>query len=298
MSVRATALARPAAATAWSQFLPWAAAGVLFVALFWAPMANTARVWWSDPDAGHGLLLGPLAVFLAWKRGLLVGRRAQPVLGSLMLLSAVALRYVSGLATELFTMRLSVLGAVLGLIVFAWGVRQLFHWWLPVGLVFLSVPLPEIVLSALALPLQFKASQMGAALLEWRHVPVQLAGNVINLPGHQLFVTEACSGLRSLSALLALGLLTGGLFLKTVTGRVLLFLIAIPIAILLNGIRVFLTGFFVYFVDPALGEGLMHYTEGWVMFVAAMAILGGVTWVLSQGEHTLEARLEARRAAA
>jgi exosortase len=215
-----------------------------------------------------------------------------------MLLSAVALRYVSGLATELFTMRLSVLGAVLGLIVFAWGVRQLFHWWLPVGLVFLSVPLPEIVLSALALPLQFKASQMGAALLEWRHVPVQLAGNVINLPGHQLFVTEACSGLRSLSALLALGLLTGGLFLKTVTGRVLLFLIAIPIAILLNGIRVFLTGFFVYFVDPALGEGLMHYTEGWVMFVAAMAILGGVTWVLSQGEHTLEARLEARRAAA
>lgn len=292
MSVRAgaNALARPATGLSATRALPWAAMAILFVALFWAPMANTARVWWTNPDAGHGLLLGPLAVFLAWKRGLVVGSRAQPILGALLLLAAVALRYVSGLATELFTMRLSVVGAAIGLIVFAWGVRQVLHWWLPVALLLLSVPLPEIVLGALALPLQFKASQMGAALLEWRHVPVQLAGNVINLPGHQLFVTEACSGLRSLSALLALGLLTGGLFLSTALGRALLFLIAIPIAILLNGIRVFLTGFFVYFVDPALGEGLMHYTEGWVMFVAAMAILGGTAWVLSRGEQALAQR--------
>jgi EpsI family protein len=32
-----------------------------------------------------------------------------------------------------------------------------------------------------------------------RHVPVRLAGNVIQLPGRTLFVTEACSGLRSLT---------------------------------------------------------------------------------------------------
>ena len=43
---------------------------------------------------------------------------------------------------------------------------------------------------------------MGAALLEMRNVPVLLTGNVIRLPGQELFVTEACSGLRSLTALI------------------------------------------------------------------------------------------------
>ena len=44
---------------------------------------------------------------------------------------------------------------------------------------------------------------MGAALLEWRNIPVELNGNVIQVPGRQLFVTEACSGLRSLTALVS-----------------------------------------------------------------------------------------------
>ena len=65
------------------------------------------------------------------------------------------------------------------------------HRWLPVVLVALSIPLPAVVLSWLALPLQLKASQVGPALLEARDVPIQLAGNVINLPGRSLFVAKA-----------------------------------------------------------------------------------------------------------
>jgi hypothetical protein len=43
-------------------------------------------------------------------------------------------------------------------------------------------------------------------------------------------------------------------------------------------LRVFLTGFTVTYVSPAFGEGVMHYTEGWVMFVIAFAILGLLAW--------------------
>jgi exosortase len=83
-----------------------------------------------------------------------------------------------------------------GITIYHYGFRQVLHWWLPFTLAGLAIPLPEIVTQALALPLQFRASKMGAALLELRHVPVLLTGNVIRLPGHELFVTEACSGLR------------------------------------------------------------------------------------------------------
>ena len=261
-----------------------------FVLLFWEPMRTLARDWWNDPEAGHGLLLAPLAVYLAYRRGLVAERRPGVWLGIALLVVAVALRYVSGLAAELFTMRASMFLALGALVVYAAGIRQLFHWWLPVALLLLSIPLPSVVLSSLALPLQLEASQMGAALLESRHVPVQLAGNVIHLPGRTLFVTEACSGLRSLTALISLGVLIGGLWLRAPLLRVLLVALTIPVAMFLNGIRIFLTGFLVYFVDPALGEGFMHYTEGWVIFAVAFAILGAFAWLFTHAENVFRRR--------
>lgn len=264
---------------------PLALAALAFSLLYAGPARTLMRDLWTNPDAGHGLLLLPLAGVLAWRSGISSRASPQPLFGLALLTMAVMLRYLSGLAAELFTMRLSMVLAALALVVIYAGVRQVLHWWLPVALVLLSIPLPVVVLGSLALPLQLQASQMGAALLEWRHVPVRLDGNVIQLPGRTLFVTEACSGLRSLSALLALGVLIGGLWLRHPATRLLLLLLALPVAIILNGVRVFLTGFLVYFVDPALGDGFMHMTEGWLIFVFAFAILGAISWLLLQVEQ-------------
>lgn len=125
---------------------------------------------------------------------------------------------------------------------------------------------------------------MGAALLEWRQVPVQLTGNVIHLPGRSLFVTEACSGLRSLTALLALGVLQGGLWLRLPAARMLLLIVTLPVAMAVNGVRIFLTGFLVFFVAPEWGEGFMHYSEGWVLFIFSFGVLGAFTWALMWAE--------------
>lgn len=280
----------PQAASRLSSWNPRGAAPAALTALaaavlFARPATLLARDWWSDADAGHGLLLAPLAVWLAWQRGLAPDRRPHIIGGTVLLVGAVVLRYLGGLAAELFTMRFSMVLAVAGLTVFVWGFGQLRRWWLPVTLLALSIPIPTLVTNALALPLQFQASRMGATLLEWRDVPVRLAGNVIQLPGRQLFVTEACSGLRSLTALLALGVLVGGLWLRSVPARALLIALAIPVAIAVNAVRVFMTGFLVYFVDPQLGEGFMHLTEGWLLFLVAFLILGAAAWVAASFEE-------------
>jgi exosortase len=264
--------------------LPAALAALAAAVLFARPASLLARDWWNDADAGHGLLLAPLAVWLAWQRGLAPDRRPHVAGGTVLLLGAVALRSLGGLAAELFTMRFSMVLALAGLTVFVWGFGQLRRWWLPATLLALSIPVPALVTNALALPLQFQASRMGATLLEWRDVPVRLAGNVIQLPGRQLFVTEACSGLRSLTALLSLGVLVGGLWLRSVPGRAVLIALAIPVAIAVNAVRVFMTGFLVYFVDPQLGEGFMHLTEGWLLFLVAFLILGAAAWVAASIE--------------
>ncbi len=257
-------------------------AGLAFAVLFWSPFITLLRDWWSDADAGHGLLLGPVAIYLAWKSGVDPDAKPQRLLGVAVLVAAVSLRYLSSLAAELFTMRASMLGAIVALVIFAYGFRQVIRWWLPFILLALSIPLPSVVLGSLALPLQLKASHLGATMLEWRHVPVLLSGNVLHLPGRSLFVTEACSGLRSLTSLLALGVLISGIWLRSPALRIVLVALAVPIAVLLNGVRIFLTGFLVYFVNPELGDGVMHYTEGWGMFVVAFAILAGLAWCLVQ----------------
>ena len=260
-----------------------------FVVLFYQPAVTLVRDWWLDPEAGHGLLLGPLAVWLAWReKGTGATPHASPLMGSLVILAAVLLRFLSGLAGEVFTMRLSMVAALAGLVLYFRGWPQLRRWWLPFALLTLSIPLPTLVTNSLALPLQLRASAMGARLLQLRHVPVILSGNIIQLPGHRLFVTEACSGLRSLTALISLAVLAGGLWLKQPVGRLVVLLMAVPIAIVLNAIRVFLTGFLVFYVNPKMGEGFMHMTEGWLMFALAFACLGGVTWVAARMERSPE----------
>jgi len=258
---------------------------IAFLALFGQPLVTLVQDWWNVPEAGHGLLLAPVGVWLAWRSGIRKDAAPNRALGIGMLITAVLIRYVSGLAAEPFTMRESMVLALAGLTVYHFGYRQLVTWWLPFSLIALSVPLPELVTQRLALPLQFKASQMGAALLTSRHVPVLLSGNIIRMPGHELFVTEACSGLRSLTALLSLGVLMGGLMLRSPLSRVALIALAIPVAIVINGVRVFLTGFLVYFVSPELGTGFMHTTEGWLLFVVSFVSLGAMTWILARGER-------------
>ena len=268
-----------------AKVLPAALTAIAFVALFIQPLTSLVRDWWSQPEAGHGLLLAPVAIWLAWRSGIRSDARPNHKGGIALIVFAVVVRYVSGLAAEIFTMRASMLIAVAGLTVFHYGIRQIVHWWLPFVLGFLAIPLPELVTQALALPLQFKASQLGTSLLELRQVPVRLSGNVIRIPGHELFVTEACSGLRSLTALISMAVLLGALMLRHPVSRVLLLLLAIPIAVLINGVRVFLTAFLIYFVSPELGTGFMHTTEGWLLFIVSLAILGGFTWLGTLAER-------------
>jgi len=263
-------------------WLPLGTALLLFSALYAKPAYLLVRDWtnFDNPDSGTGLLLAPLAFWFAFQTGLKATRKPAIALAVAFLLASIGLRYVSDLAAELFTMRVSMLIGAAGVILWFFGVKQLLAWWLPFVLLGLAIPLPELVIAKLTAPLQLVASRIGASLIEWRNIPVLLNGNVIRIPGHDLFVAEACSGLRSLTALVNLGVLLGAMLLAKPWSRVTLLVLAVPMAILINGFRIFLTAFLVFFVSPEAGSGFMHTTEGWLMFVIAFASLGAVASLL------------------
>jgi exosortase/archaeosortase family protein len=81
------------------------------------------------------------------------------------------------------------------------------------------------------------------------------------------------------------------MYLRTTAGRLAIVCLAIPLAILLNGLRIFLTAFLVYFVNPELGQGFMHKSEGFAMFVVALACLAGIATAARLLERALTRRL-------
>lgn len=259
----------------------------LLLAFIAPPFAGLARDWWVDPEASHGLLLAPVAVWLAWRAGVVRDATPSRAAGLIMLAGAVLVRYAADLSAEVYTGRLSIVIALSAIAVYHLGFRQLRAWWLPLTLLVLSVPPPSVIISAISLPLQFQASRMGAAFLEARHVPVLLSGNIIRLPNHDLFVAEACSGLRSLTALGSISVLAAGMWLNNPVGRIFLVLSSIPIAIGVNAVRVFITGYAIHFIGPEAGKGVLHATEGWLLFVVSLSIVFGLALGVSALERTL-----------
>jgi exosortase/archaeosortase family protein len=60
--------------------------------------------------------------------------------------------------------------------------------------------------------------------------------------------------------------------------------------VFINGVRVFVTGFLVFYVDPAMGEGFMHVTEGWLLFLVSLLLIGLAAGIFRLGERWLAGR--------
>lgn len=255
---------------------------IAFALLFGKSLADLVVAWWTSGEYGHGFLLLPIAAFLASRR--MVPADGSPAAGVVGLSVAIGLFLLGVLAGESFMQWLAALTAGAALTVHYRGRAQLRAWWLPFALLLSTIPLPDVLLTTLTLPLQLFASSAAVWLLDARHIPAAQAGNVIFLPGQELFVAVACSGLRSLSALVGLTLLIAGTTISSVPGRLALLGLAVPAAIGANVLRVWATGFGAYYIGPEVATGLTHHALAAVAFTLPLALVGGVALLIRRIE--------------
>ena len=146
---------------------------------------------------------------------------------------------------------------------------------IPIVYLLFAIPLPYFIDAILTLKLQLISSQLGVFFIRLFQIPVFLDGNIIDMGIYKLQVVEACSGLRYLYPLLSLSFLAAYLFHGPFWQRAVIFLSSIPIAIGMNGFRIGVVGFLVDRWGTAMAEGALHFFEGWVIFFACSASLGG-----------------------
>lgn len=254
-------------------------------------LSHMYYTWRTNPDYSHGLVVVPLALYFAY--GKMPQLRRAKLEGSwwgvAVLAAGVGSVCVGELGGLLTALRSGYVLTLMGLVLLLAGQRVFKILLFPMMFLFLMVPLPQSLVNIIAFPLQLIAAGWAVGSLQSFGIPALLEGNIIHLAHTQLFVAEACSGLRSLMALLTLGVVLAQFFRAgRIVQQSILVASAIPIAIVVNAVRVSLTGVLTHNFGREAATGMIHEFQGMITFSMAFVLLLGEARLLNAGAKLIE----------
>lgn len=290
---------------------PWQAVAIGFaIAFAYATvLVKLGRDWWNDENYSHGLLIPFIIGYILWtQREKLARTTVHPslLLGGGAIVLALFSLWAGVAGAELYTQRLSLILLISGIVVYFWGIKLLQLILVPLGLLFLAMPIPAIVFNKIAFPLQLFASRCAVWSMSLLGIPVLRQGNIIELKPLNSFdtkkleVVEACSGIRSLMTLLTLAVVFA-YFTHTPSDQeppsnsrfgwlksywfwrsLIIVVSAVPIAILTNAFRVSGTGVLAHYYGTAVADGFFHSFSGWAIYIVAFILLFGIGMILDR----------------
>lgn len=249
-----------------------AAAGLV---LFWPTLAGLWSQWMEDSDFSHGIVVVAISGALLYNRrhelGALPARRSLAGLGVLLLcllLHAVGLRTVTRIIE-----RLTMWGALVGSVWLLYGGRVVWSRPFPYLYLLLCIPPPFFLLNPVRLALKNFATRLSADALIVLGVPATPEGNVLAIGECRLEVADACSGIRSLMAVTATGILLAYLLRMGVWKGTLLTALAVPITVLVNVLRLVVVAVALTSFDIDLTSGWQHDMVGFAVFGISLTLL-------------------------
>jgi exosortase len=256
-----------------------------FILILYAGTLRTLAVdLWENPDYAYGLLVPIIVGFVVSQQ--LPGYQAVPIApsraGLPIILFALTVFFAGTLGVDDFSARFSLCILLTGIVVYLFGWKMLRAISFPLSYLVLMIPLPMIIHNQITFPMQLLASRIAEGLIGLSGVPVFREGNLLRVPFYTAEVAQACSGIRSLLSLLALGVAYSYFAEERIWMRITLIVLMIPIAIFTNAVRIMTACLLGYKVGPEWAEGFVHALSGWLIFVVALIILFAVHYLLSR----------------
>ncbi len=261
--------------------------GVVLAALLvlYLPFLKTlVAAWNTNDDYSHGYFIPAITAYMLYTlRKELRLMLVTPGNGGLLTILAGLLILVAGkIGSEFFLQRLSLVVVLLGIVHFLYGFNQLKKLAVPILYLLFMIPLPAIIWNKIAFPMQLFGSYLTEQVIYLIGIPVYREGNVLHLAETTLEVVAACSGLRSLVTLFALGGALAFFSDLSMLKKWVLFLAAAPIAIFANIIRLTATAILAQNYGSEVAHGFLHDFSGILIFVLGLMLLIAVNRLLAK----------------
>ena len=216
----------------------------LFILCFWGTLKGIVNTWITNDDYSYGFLIPVMSSYFIWevrkplwKASVSQDFRALPFLTVFIIFSIYGI-----LGSSYSAVRPSIPFVLFFLTMFCFGKKVAKLMALPVCFLIFMVPIPNVMNRHIGESLKSISTKMRARLIQTVGISVHASGNIIDLGFTQLQVVDACSGLRFLFPLIAIGVAYAYFFQKSTWKRIVSVIATLPIAVLTNGLRVGLTG--------------------------------------------------------
>jgi exosortase len=277
--------------TSWQRLVLPLLAAIGFIALTWPVWRWLWSEWMSNDYYGHGILIAPVAIYLAVQRFRNDKELTYPSGGGNLLgvaLLAVSLAaYLYFLQTYTLYLAAFAMVAMLAGLIWALGgsnvIRRLAF---PVAYLVLMIPLPSW--DRVTLPLALFTGVCAGNAVQFLGLDVTIVGNSVTLPNADLVIGAQCSGVNSLIALTSLMVLVAYLLNGPIWSRIALVLLAIPLAVVGNILRVATLLFVARAWGAQAAFTFYHDYSGIFFFIAVLLLVYPLTRLLRFGELRYE----------
>ena len=252
---------------------------------YWDTIVSLLKEWQSNDDYSAGQLVPMVGVFFVWvERERLRKCVLRPCWwGILVVFAAVAARIFGLLFMYESAERYSLALIIAGLVLVVGGKQVVRVMWWALLFLFLMVPLPGKIHNMISGPLQSMATSGAVFLLEAFGVRVSQLGNVIVLNQKvSMSVVEACSGLRMLTAFVIVAGFIAYMVKRSRMQKAIIFLSGVPVAVICNILRLFVTGILFLTASTEVAEKFFHDFAGIVMMPVAVMLLFGELWLMDK----------------
>ena len=262
-------------------------------ALFWAPLRAAIGYAAANDDASHILLIPFMAAFVLYMDRATVFRRvsfdvfagiALAAVGAAIALSAWRRGVPSETNEHLMLYLLALVILWIAGFAFFFGRSALYEGRFALLFLFLSVPLPQFLLSRTIYWLQAGSAAIVQVLFDIADLDYLRAGFVFHTAHLNIEIAQECSGIRSSMAVLILALLAAHFCLRSGWKQAVFVACSLFVMILKNGIRIAVLTLLAIHVDPSFLFGRLHHDGGVVFFLIGLALLVPVLWLLGRGE--------------
>jgi exosortase len=208
--------------------------------LFFPILRAAATLWMTNDNYSHGIFIFPIVAFMLWlKKDEIEQAEIKPTYwGLLPLVAGLALELCGYLLDLPYIGMWSLVPVLAGCILMCGGLQMWKVVQFPICYILLAGSIPTSIFAGINQWIQH-VSTVGAAWLgQTLGFVLMRHGNYIEVPGMSLEVMMACSGYKKLVSLITFALLYGFLFTTNNYKRILLVLMAVPIAVCANCLRI------------------------------------------------------------